>query len=201
MDVLRRSMMGWCIAGGWMAMAGTRAFAAPLLQGAELVQALRDGGYTLYMRHATTDNAQKDVQGTDYGTCAKQRNLSEAGRREARAAGEAFSALKLPISEVLASPYCRTRETAKLVFGRAVTAMDVLVGAGADGQPDYGPLLRLVGTAPAPGTIRAIVAHNAPRVAYLKEGECAIVRPTANGFEVATQVEIAGWIPLARMKV
>jgi phosphohistidine phosphatase SixA len=107
-------------------------------------------------------------------------------------------ALRLPIGEVLSSPYCRAVETARLLFGRAEVSMDVLVRSGADGQPDYGPLLRLVGAAPAPGTLRVIIAHNAPRIAYLEEGETAIVRPAGPTFEVLAQLNIDAWARLPR---
>jgi phosphohistidine phosphatase SixA len=201
MDLLRRSMIGWCIAAGWMAMGGNGARAASFLQGEDLVRTLKAGGCTLYVRHATTDFSQKDGGTTDYANCSKQRNLSDAGRKEARVAGDAIRAMALPIGEVLTSPYCRAVETARLMFGRGETSKDAVVGRGADGQPDYSPLLRLVSSAPAPGTLRVIVAHNVPRIVALKEGEAALLKPTAGGFEVMTQVEIAGWTPLARMKV
>ncbi len=198
MDVLRRSMIAWCIAAGLPGLAGRSALAAPQLQGSDLVRALREGGYTLYMRHARTETSQQDLQGTDYANCSKQRNLSATGRAQARAAAEAIGALRLPIGEVLSSPYCRAVETARLMFGRGEISMDVLVRSGPDGQPDFAPLLRLVGTAPAPGTLRVIVAHNAPRIASLEEGETAIVRPLESGFQVVAQLDMGAWARLAR---
>lgn len=79
------------------------------------------------------------------------------------------------------------------MFGRAERSHAVLVRAGADGKPDYGELLQLVATPPAAGTLRVIVAHNAPRIAYLVEGEAAIVKATGDGFEVVAQMEIGAW--------
>ena len=89
------------------------------LEGAALVRALRGGGYTLYFRHTATDFSQHDRAMTGYAECATQRNLSDAGRAQARAIGEAIRALGLPVGEVIASPFCRTMETGRLMFGRA----------------------------------------------------------------------------------
>ena len=45
--------------------------------------------------------------------------LNDAGRAQARSIGESRRALELPLGDVLASGYCRTRQTAELAFGRA----------------------------------------------------------------------------------
>lgn len=55
--------------------------------------------------------------------CATQRVLSEKGRQNSRAIGEAIRALDVPIGPVLASPLCRTVETAVLAFGFAEKSM------------------------------------------------------------------------------
>src|SRR5258706_9621035 len=95
------------------------------LEGAALVTALRAGGLTLYVRHGATDLSQSDRQGDRYEDCSKQRNLTDAGRTQAVAIGAAIRALGLPVGEVLASPFCRTMETARLAFGRAELASEV----------------------------------------------------------------------------
>lgn len=91
----------------------------PRLSGADLVAALRKGGYVLLMRHGATEHVAPDPQSFDIADCATQRNLSEEGRAQARRMGEAVAKLGIPISKVLASPYCRCLETGRLVFGKA----------------------------------------------------------------------------------
>src|SRR5437763_387827 len=86
---------------------------------AALVQKLRQGGYVLYLRHASTDFSQNDARMTSYEDCTNQRNLTDKGRAEARALGEQLRRLAIPIGPVYASPFCRTMETARLAFGRA----------------------------------------------------------------------------------
>jgi phosphohistidine phosphatase SixA len=93
------------------------------LPGAELLAALRAGGYVLYFRHADTDHSREDQRPVNLDDCATQRVLSEKGRRNSRAIGEAIHTLDVPIGSVLASPLCRTVETGVLAFGYAEKSM------------------------------------------------------------------------------
>lgn len=82
-------------------------------------QALRRDGTIALFRHATAPGSG-DPPGMRLGDCATQRNLSAAGRDQARRIGEAFRASGVSVGAVLASEWCRTLETAELAFpGRA----------------------------------------------------------------------------------
>jgi broad specificity phosphatase PhoE len=81
--------------------------------------ALRGGGQIVLMRHATTTPGVGDPAGFRLGECATQRNLTDAGRDEARRIGAAFRARAVPVGRVLSSHWCRCLETARLAFGRA----------------------------------------------------------------------------------
>jgi hypothetical protein len=96
--------------------------AATPLRGPELLAALRAGGYILYLRHADTDHSQNDERMTSVEDCTTQRNLTDRGRDHSRAIGEVIRTLGIPIGAVLASPLCRTVETAMLAFGTAQKA-------------------------------------------------------------------------------
>ncbi len=50
------------------------------------------------------------------GDCSTQRNLNASGRAQARRLGEAFRTRRVEVGAVLASQWCRTRETAELAF-------------------------------------------------------------------------------------
>ena len=96
-----------------------------------LIKALRAGGYTLYFRHEATNWSQDDYidKREDWLSCdpAKVRQLSEQGRQQASATGKAIRSLGIPVSRVLASPYCRTVETAKLMnLGAVQPSNDVI---------------------------------------------------------------------------
>jgi broad specificity phosphatase PhoE len=71
------------------------------------------------MRHAATEGTGGDPMEFRLGDCATQRNLSDAGRDEARRVGSRLRAERVPIAQVFTSPWCRCRETAMLAFGKA----------------------------------------------------------------------------------
>ena len=105
-----------------------RAFLAALLAWASLAFAaedaklwaqLRHGGNVLLIRHASTLPGLGDPAGFKLDDCSTQRNLSEAGREEARRIGERLKRERIPIAQVYTSPWCRCRDTAMLAFGRA----------------------------------------------------------------------------------
>ena len=80
---------------------------------------LRGGGQIVLMRHTTTTPGVGDPPGFRLDDCATQRNLTEAGRQEARRIGAAFQDRGIPIGRVLSSRWYRCMETARLAFGRA----------------------------------------------------------------------------------
>ena len=176
----------------------------PALGGADLLAALRAGGHVLYFRHADTDHSQNDQRMTSVEDCTTQRNLSEPGREHARALGDAIHALGIPIGPVLASPLCRTVETAMLAFGAARKSPAVREGGPLPpGRPGRFPTLRaLLSTPVAPGTNTVVVGHAYPYYTlvggqYLSEGEADVLRPRGADFEVVARVGLAQWRALA----
>jgi phosphohistidine phosphatase SixA len=176
----------------------------PALGGAELLAALRAGGHILYFRHADTDHSQNDERMTSAEDCTTQRNLSERGREHARALGEAIRALGIPIGTVLASPLCRTVETALLAFGAAQKAPAAREGGPLPpGSPGRFPTLRvLLSTPVAPGANTVVVGHGYPYYTlvggqYLSEGEADVLRPRGTDFAVLARVGLAQWRALA----
>src|SRR5918999_3963768 len=167
---------------------------------AELLNRLREGGYVLYLRHTSTDFSQNDSRMTSYEDCASQRNLTDQGRDEARAIGEHVKRLKIPIGEVLASPFCRTMETARLAFGKARPTNDVRGGpARTDDSERYAPLRKLLSSKIPQGQNLVISSHGNPFHAvagppYLAEGEIAVVRPEGDArFSVVARVRLGDW--------
>jgi phosphohistidine phosphatase SixA len=171
-----------------------RALAPP-----ELLSALRQGGYVLYFRHAATDFSQNDEKMKRYEDCADQRNLVDKGRADARSAGEAIRRLGIPVERVLASPYCRTVETAQFLFGRAEKMQEVRGGPAAPaGSERYAALKKILSTPVRAGTNLAVVSHGNPFYSvagppYLAEGELAVVQPLGGDFRVIARVPIDGW--------
>jgi phosphohistidine phosphatase SixA len=174
------------------------------LQGAQLLTALREGGLIIYFRHTSTDFGQNDDQMTGFEDCARQRNLTDAGREEARRIGAEIKHLNIPAGDVLASPFCRTMETARLIFGRAESSSDVRGGPAHPEDPQrYAALRKLLTTSVRPGTDLVIVSHGNPFAAvagtpYLAEGEAAVVRPLgAQGFVIVARIKKDEWAALS----
>ena len=94
-----------------LALAG--AVHAQTLQGDALVKALRQGGYVIVMRHASSPNQIPDKSAANPDNATPERQLDEAGRTTATAMGKALRDLKIPIGEVFSSPTYRALETVK----------------------------------------------------------------------------------------
>lgn len=177
-----------------------------------LLNSLRQGGYILYVRHGEA-TAGKDLADIDFNDCSTQRNLSETGRRQAAQFGEALRRLRIPVqTPVLASPFCRAKETAELAFGkgkvqtdpfwiRIYQLSDSLSPAGQQGiVKDLASVLEV---SPSPGTNRIIIAHSFPQGVGL--GEIAdlgtvIVEPKGQGkgYEVVGRFTLEEWLSLLR---
>lgn len=181
------------------------------LTGAALIDALRAGGFNLYFRHAATDWSQQDrvKAATDWLSCdpTRIRQLSDQGRETARDVGAAMRRLRVPVNEVLASPYCRTMETARLMGVGEVRPSNEVINlrvASYFGGRDSVIISarRLLGSATAEGGNRVIVAHgNVARDAtpvYPGEAELVVFRPDGEGgFTVVGRVSPATWQSLA----
>ncbi len=76
--------------------------------------ALREDGAIVLFRHAEAPGIG-DPGGFRLGDCTTQRNLSEAGRKQARRSGESLRQQRIPVGAVWASQWCRTRDTAALM--------------------------------------------------------------------------------------
>jgi virginiamycin B lyase len=184
----------------------TNATGGPSAAMPPLVERLRRGGYVLALRHASTDQSMADTT-RNLRNCSKQRNLSAAGRRQAHAIGRALRRLRIPVGTVLASPYCRTRDTARLAFGRlrastALLAPEFLDDRAARGrQPAR--TQRLLARRPAPGVNTVLVTHgfaiDAAAGVTVGEGGTAIFAPGRGqrGFELLDTIAADEWTRLA----
>ena len=85
----------------------------------DLVAALREGGYVIYIRHAKTNKDWGDQISPelDLEDCNTQRQLSDEGKVDAKEIGEGIKAAGIPVGNVISSEYCRAYNTAELAFG------------------------------------------------------------------------------------
>lgn len=150
-----------------------------------LARALQQGGLVLVFRHAATDFSKPDQDPVGLSDCRTQRNLSVQGRADARTIGRGVRRLKLRIGGVLASPFCRTKETARLAFGRfrvsAALLNTIVAEHDARWRRQIRSARRLLGTKPAPGTLTVLVTHGSvvgdTTGHTLGEGEMLVFRP------------------------
>jgi len=207
-------------AGGWLGLVVSLVASATVessessaaLTGAPLVRALEGGGYNIYFRHAATDWTQSDDvrQAGDWISCdpSRIRQLSAQGRRSARRVGAAVRALGIPIGRVLASPYCRTLDTARLMgFAGVETSDDVMNLRVSDyfgGSEAIARRTRArLAVQPLPGTNTLLVAHgNVVRLAtgvYPAEGEATVFQPIGDaGFVYIGRLLPEEWTRLAQ---
>ena len=166
-----------------------------------IVRILRTGGNTLLMRHALTDTAvnQQEL----LRSCATQRNLTVAGREQARAIGRAIRKLRIPIGQVRASPVCRTRDTARLAFGRAtldrMLVSPGIVGTAADDARRARAVRAFVRRPPRAGENTVLVTHSpliraASGDETVAEGEILVL---GAGGRIAGRVKPEQWAALA----
>jgi broad specificity phosphatase PhoE len=151
---------------------------------------LRAGTQVILVRHAATDMSQRDDKDAPLADCSRQRNLTDAGRADARKIREAFRLRAIPVGRVLSSPYCRCLETARLAFGEPTpwlplqsSESDLAVQADRTAE-----IHRLAGTVPTGGnlilvthqfTIRAVTGVD------VAEGEMLVLSPHGGGtFEI-----------------
>jgi phosphohistidine phosphatase SixA len=79
-----------------------------------LVKVLRQGGYVMVMRHASSPGETPSRQTANADNVKLERQLDESGRRGAGAMGDAVRDLGIPVGDVLTSPTYRAQETVRL---------------------------------------------------------------------------------------
>jgi phosphohistidine phosphatase SixA len=168
------------------------------------VESLREGGYVVVFRHAATDTGMDTTD--DLSDCSRQRNLNAEGRRQSREIGRAFERLDIPVGQVMASPFCRTRDTARIAFGEVQPSRSLLsvefFASPAQGRRKG--LRRLLKAEPPEGTNTVLVSHGSAIYEATErdpeEGDAVIVEPGGGkrGFAVAAAVTANEWGRLGR---
>ena len=157
---------------------------------------LKKGGLVVLMRHAST--AKKDNPLLRDSSCLKERKLSEKGKKEAARIGRMFKSKKVAIKKVLASPYCRTVDTAKIEFNKAQPAEFLsLVEALSQEQAKTNTeqLMETIGS--YKGSANLVLVTHAPNInavsfEMVEMGAFLVIRPMGNGeFEEIGKINLA----------
>ena len=135
-----------------------------------MAERLRAGRCALLWRHALTTQGVGDPPGFRLDQCGTQRNLSDAGRAQARAAGEWFRSRGLRPRAVRSSAWCRCKDTADLAFGahEPWPALDSSFGNARVAPENRKLLLEGLARIPA-GAFEVWVAHQVNITAFTGE--------------------------------
>jgi broad specificity phosphatase PhoE len=145
-----------------------------------LFAALREGRAVALMRHATAPGTG-DPADLRLDDCATQRNLSAAGREQARAIGARLRAAGIAAAAVYSSQWCRCLETARLLGLGDVTelpALNSFFGERARATEQTAALAEFLRER-APDGALILVTHqvniSAFTEAYMRSGEIVVV--------------------------
>lgn len=193
----------WAVSSGFavLLLTGTMALAQTIAR-EQLADALREGGYVIVMRHASSPRDLPDETTANPDNVNRERQLDETGRADAAAMGEAIRSRGILIAEVLSSPTYRAIETARQMGYSDIRTVDELSNEGmrASGEA-YAAWLRANVAVPPETGNRLLVTHG-PNVsaafpehaAGMGEGEALIFRPEANGDPaMVARIEITAW--------
>jgi broad specificity phosphatase PhoE len=171
----------------------------------DVLKLLRGGGYVIVFRHGATHTDQADTDPLNLDNVAKQRQLNDKGRADAKAVGDEFRGAAIPIGKSYSSRFHRAVETARLIGGKEPqTTLDIseggLVVTPNENTRRMQALRALVATAPDPGTNTLIVTHK-PNILdafgkdwfEIKEGEASIFKPEGTGYALVGRVQIGQW--------
>ena len=135
-----------------------------------LLDSIKDGGYVIYIRHATTERDYADQADPlmSLDDCSSQRKLSNQGMEESHGIGIAFASKEIPVGDIIVSEYCRSWKTANLAFGRwsrKDSRLNFLPYE--DYTEDHIELMKknvmpLLTRPPLPGTNTVIIGHDDP---------------------------------------
>ena len=181
------------------------------LSGAALVAALRQGGYLLLRRHASSPPTPPTATIAEQDNTKLERQLDEAGRNSAQAMGEAIKVLGIPVGKVWSSSTYRALETVRLAGLPNPTIAAELGDRGQSMQAtskDQTAWLRAKVAEAAAGSNTIIVTQFPNIVSVLSQsasdladGEVLVIHPNgADTNEIVGRLKIEEWPALASQR-
>lgn len=180
---------------------------AQVLQLEQMAARLKEGGYVLVMRHASSPRQAPTKATANPDNTKLERQLDEAGRRGSTAMGDVFRALQIPIGAVLTSPTYRAMETVRFAGFQSPSIVEELGDGGHSMQGASEPQaawLRARATERPPSGNVLIVTHQ-PNLARafpdwgptVADGETVVIRPDGKGGSaVVGRIRIDDWASL-----
>jgi len=175
----------------------------------EVLKLLRGGGYVVVVRHGATFADQADTDPLNLDDVAKQRQLNDKGRADARALGELFKTASVPIGKSYSSRFFRAVETARLIGGKEPQATPDVSEGGLVVSPNENnrraaAFRKLATSMPPAGSNIVIVTHK-PNIIdafgkdwfEVKEGEASIFKPDGSSYKLVARVQMDEWSRIA----
>lgn len=167
-----------------------------------IINALRNGGYVIVLRHARSPREMPDERTTHPDNLNRERQLDEVGRADAVAIGNAIRDLGVPIDRVLTSPAFRALETVRLA-GFKPHVMDELGDRGqsmqgvTDGDAAF---IRQLVLEPA-GVANTILVTHLPNITRafpdhaqgVDDGDALVFRPEKGAATLVGRIKVADW--------
>jgi phosphohistidine phosphatase SixA len=178
----------------------------------ELASTLRAGGLVIVLRHGATFPDQADTDPLNPDNLAAQRHLNEKGKALAKAFGEAFRQIGIPVGKVLTSKFQRAYETAVLAGFTDIEKTFDLTEGGLVVSPNENnrraeALRKLLDVMPKAGTHTVLVTHKPNIIDALgkdwfdvKEGEASIFRPENGSHKLVARIQMDEWSRIAAAK-
>jgi broad specificity phosphatase PhoE len=178
----------------------------------EWINDLRLGGHVIVFRHGATTQAKSDPMSNPMGgKNDAERQLTDGGRAQAKAIGEAMHRLKIPVAMVMTSTLQRAIDTGTLLGLGEIQATTDLTESGPAISPEENKrraqvLRQLVSLFPPADNNIVIVTHKPNIVAAfgedwsdVHEGEASVFEPDGQGgFKLIVTVQADEWNELAR---
>ncbi|HEY8567378.1 MAG TPA: histidine phosphatase family protein [Beijerinckiaceae bacterium] len=174
--------------------------AAALAQAASNASALRalaEGGMVALIRHAAAPGTG-DPPGFRLDDCSTQRNLSEAGRRQAAELGRMLRQAGVRVTDLRSSRWCRASQTAELAFPDIPVQRDPALDSFFDEperqQQQTDQIRALMASWRGRDGALVLVTHQVNITAatgvYPAEGEIVVVQPTEADVAVLGRVRV-----------
>jgi phosphohistidine phosphatase SixA len=190
-------------------LAGFASAPARALEGKDLIQALRAGGFVILVRHGATFGNQADTDPFNFADVGKQRNLNDKGKALARTFGDAIRAAEIPVGAVHTSKFNRAYETAVLAGFKNIETTPDLTEGGLVVSPDENnrrakALRNMLATVPEQSTNTILITHKPNIVDALgkdwfdvTEGEASIFRPEGGQYQLLGRLQMEDWSAIA----
>jgi broad specificity phosphatase PhoE len=205
----RRTVAALAVSFGLFTILGIAMPAPATADDKDIAQALRAGGLVIVVRHGATFPDQADTDPLNFDNVAAQRNLNDKGKALAKAFGDAFRQVGIPVGKVYTSKYSRAYETAVIAGFADIEKTADLTEGGLVVSPNENnrraeAFRRMLGTTPKTGTNTILITHKPNIVDALgkdwfdvKEGEASLFRPENGSYRLLARVQMDEWPRIA----